>query len=99
MEPVVVALKFLSFSWHIFSSASQNVTVKVTADRSVRRNKFMVNNPLHIEKKKTISMLFVELRTCRTSFALGDCGLSTAMIVALFLDHNCKSNFHHPVQS
>jgi hypothetical protein len=41
------------FSSHIFSQASQNVTVKVRVDRSVRRNKFMVNNPLHVKKKKT----------------------------------------------
>jgi hypothetical protein len=49
-----------------------NVTVKVRIDCSVRRNKFMVNNPLHVEKT---SMLFVELWTCRTFFPLGDCGL------------------------
>jgi hypothetical protein len=72
-EPVVVAPKFQFFSSHIFSQASQNFTVKVRVDRNVRRNKFMVNNPLHIEK--TMSMLFVELWTCRPVFALGDCGL------------------------
>jgi hypothetical protein len=47
-EPVVVAPKFWSFSSHIFSQASQNVTV----DCSVRRNKFTVKNPLHVKKEK-----------------------------------------------
>jgi hypothetical protein len=74
-EPVVVVPKFRSFSSHIFSQASQNVTVKVRVHCSVRRNKFTVNNPLHIEKKKTMNMLFFELWVCRASFALGDCGL------------------------
>jgi hypothetical protein len=72
-EPVVVVPKLQSFSLQIFSQASQNITVKVTVDRSVRRNKFMVNNPLHI--KKTMRMLSVELWTHRTFFALGDYGL------------------------
>jgi hypothetical protein len=49
-ELVAVAPKFRSFSSHIFSQASQNVTVKVRVDRSVRRNKFTVNNPLDVEK-------------------------------------------------
>jgi hypothetical protein len=69
MEPVVAALRFRSPSSHVFSKAPQNVRV----DRSVRRKKFTENNPLHTEEKT--SMLFVELRTCRASFALGDCGL------------------------
>jgi hypothetical protein len=69
-EPVVVAPKFWSFLWHIFSQASKNVTVKVRVDHSVRRNKFMVNNPLHM-KNKTMSMLFVELPTFCTFFAIG----------------------------
>jgi hypothetical protein len=47
-EPVVAALKFQSFSSNIFSQASQHVTVKVRVDQSVRRNKFTVNNPLHV---------------------------------------------------
>jgi hypothetical protein len=72
-EPVVVAPKFRSFSSHIFSQVSQNVIVKVRVDRSVRRNKFTVNNPLHVEK--AMRMLSVELRTCSAFFALGDCGL------------------------
>jgi hypothetical protein len=72
-EPVVVSPKFRSFSLHIFSRAFQNVTGKVRVDCSVRRNKFTANNPLRAKKK--MSMLFVELRTCRTIFALGDCGL------------------------
>jgi hypothetical protein len=49
-EPVVVAPKFRSFSSHIFPQASQNVTVKVRVYRSVTRNKYMMNNPLHVEK-------------------------------------------------
>jgi hypothetical protein len=72
-EPDVVAPMFQSFSLYIFSQASQNVTVKVRADHGVRRNKFTVNNPLHVIK--TRGMLFVELPTCRAFFALGDCGL------------------------
>jgi hypothetical protein len=52
MEPVVVPPKFRSFLVHIFSQASQNVTVKVRVDGSVRRNKFTVNNPLHVKKKQ-----------------------------------------------
>jgi hypothetical protein len=51
-EPVVVAPKFRSFSSHIFSQASQNVIVKVRVDCSVRRKKFTMNNPLHVEKKQ-----------------------------------------------
>jgi hypothetical protein len=42
-----------------------------------------------------MSMLFVELRTYRAFFALVTVGSSTAMIVALFLDHNRKSSFRH----
>jgi hypothetical protein len=49
-EPVVVAPKFWSFSSHIFPQASQNITVKVRVDCSVRRNKYMVNSPLHVNK-------------------------------------------------
>jgi hypothetical protein len=49
-EPVVVAPKFWSFSSHIFSYVSQNITVKVRVDRSVRRNKFTVNSPIHVKK-------------------------------------------------
>jgi hypothetical protein len=49
-EPVVVVPKFQSFSLHIFSQESQNITVNVRVDHSVRRNKFMVNNPLHVKK-------------------------------------------------
>jgi hypothetical protein len=61
-EPVVVVPNFWSFLSHIFPQASQNITVKVRVDCSVRRNRFTVNNPL-------------ELWTCRAFFALGDCGL------------------------
>jgi hypothetical protein len=70
-EPVVVVPKFWSFSSHIFSQASQNIIVKVRVDCSVRRNKFTMNSPLHVEE--TMSMLFVELRTCCAFLAL-DCG-------------------------
>jgi hypothetical protein len=49
-EPVMAAPKFRSLLSHIFSQASQNVTVKVTVDHSVGRNKFTVNNTLHIAK-------------------------------------------------
>jgi hypothetical protein len=58
-EPVVIVPMFRSFLSHIFSQGSQNVTVIVRVDRSVRRNKVMLNNPLHVEK--AMSMLFVEL--------------------------------------
>jgi hypothetical protein len=51
-KPVVVAPKVWSFSSHIFSQVSQNITVKVRVDCTVRRNKFTVNNPLHLEKKQ-----------------------------------------------
>jgi hypothetical protein len=50
MKEPVVAPKFPSFSWHIFSQTSQNCRVKVLVDCSVRRNKFTVNNPLHVQK-------------------------------------------------
>jgi hypothetical protein len=46
---------------------------EVRVDNRVRWNKFMVINPLHIEKK--MNLLFVELWTCPESFALGDCGV------------------------
>jgi hypothetical protein len=49
MEPVVVVPKFQFFSAHFLSSISKH-TVKVRVDRSVRRNKFMVNNPFNVEE-------------------------------------------------
>jgi hypothetical protein len=49
-EPVVVAPKFWSFLAHIFSQVFQNITVKVRNDHGVRRNKFAMNNPFHVEK-------------------------------------------------
>jgi hypothetical protein len=58
-EQVMVAPEFQSFSSHIFSQVSQNITVKVIVDHNVRRKKFAVNDPLYIEK------------TCRVFFALG----------------------------
>jgi hypothetical protein len=51
-QPVVVAPKFQSFSSHIFSQASQNVTVKVQFDHSVMRNKYTMKNPRHVKKKQ-----------------------------------------------
>jgi hypothetical protein len=56
-----------------FSQASQNVAMKAEVGRSVRRNKFTMNPPFNVEK--TMSMLFVGLRTRRTLFALDGCGL------------------------
>jgi hypothetical protein len=47
--------------------------------------------------KKAMSMLFVELGHTAPFFLLVIVGSSTATIVALFLDHNCKSNFRHPL--
>jgi hypothetical protein len=44
-----------------------------------------------------MSMLFVELRTCRALLLLVIVGSSTATFVALFLDHNGKSNFRYPL--
>jgi hypothetical protein len=86
-EPVVVAQKFWCFLLHIFSQASQNITVKVRVDRSVRRNKFTV--------EKKINILFVELGHAAPFFLLVILGSSTVTIVALFLDHNHKYSFHH----
>jgi hypothetical protein len=48
-------------------------------------------------EKKATSMLFVELWTCPASLLLVIVGSSTVTIVALFVDHNPKSNFHHPL--
>jgi hypothetical protein len=87
-EPAVAVPKFWSFSTHIFSQASQNVTVKVRVDRGVRRKKLMVNNLLHVEKSSG---------PAAPSLLLVTVGSSTAMIVALFLNRKCKSNFHHPL--
>jgi hypothetical protein len=96
MEPVVVAPKSQSFSSHIFSQASQNVTVKVRVDRIVRKNKFTVNNPLHIEKKQqTCSLL--NSGPAMPFLLLVIVGSSTATIVALFPDHNRKSSFRQPL--
>jgi hypothetical protein len=94
-EPGVIAPNFRSFSSHIFSQASQSVTVKVRVDRSVRRNKFTVNNPLHVEKKCSCSLLNSGPAT--PFLLLVIVGSPTATIVALFLDHMRKSNFRHPL--
>jgi hypothetical protein len=51
-EPVVLVPKFWYFSLQIFSQTSENITVKVRVDSSVRRNKFTVNSPLHVKKRK-----------------------------------------------
>jgi hypothetical protein len=96
-EPVVVTPNFQYFSSYIFEKASQKVTVKVRVDRKVRRNRFMVNSPLHTHTHThtTMSLLFVELQTYHAFFALGDCGIFH--YCCLILDHNRKSNFHHPL--
>jgi hypothetical protein len=94
-EPVVVGPNFRSFPSHIFSQASQNVKVKVRVDRSVRRNKFTMNTPLRIEKKKRACSL-LNSGPAAPSLFLVIVSSSTATIVALFLDHNRKSNFVTP---
>jgi hypothetical protein len=43
------------------------------------------------KQNKTMSMLSVELWTCRASLLLVTVRSSTAMPVALFMDHNRKS--------
>jgi hypothetical protein len=53
---VVVAAKFRCFSSHIFSQAPQHTTAKVRVDRSVMRNKFTMNNPLHVEKNNAYTL-------------------------------------------
>jgi hypothetical protein len=55
-EPVVVAPKFQSFLLHIFSQASQNIIVKVRVDHRVGKNKFTVNNPLHVKKNNEYAL-------------------------------------------
>jgi hypothetical protein len=94
MEPVVVAPKFRSFSSHLFSQASQNITVKVRVDCSVRRTKFTVNNHLHIGKKQWACSL-LNPGPAVTFLLLVIAGCSTATFVAFFLN-NCKSNFCYP---
>jgi hypothetical protein len=92
-KPVVAAPKFRSFLYHISSQESRNVTVKLRVDHSVRRNKFTVNNPLHIKKHNEHALCWTP------DLLLVIVGSSTSTIVALFLDHNHKSNFHHPLWS
>jgi hypothetical protein len=94
-EGTSFAPKFRSFSSHIFFQASQNITVNVRVDRSVRRNKFTVNSPLHI--KKTMSMLNSWPATCFLLLVI--VGSSPVTIVALFLNRNSKSNFRHSLWS
>jgi hypothetical protein len=60
-EPVVVAPKFQSFSSHIFSQASQNVTVKVRVDRHFRRKKFTVNQWMSSRNFSTFSVVLLVL--------------------------------------
>jgi hypothetical protein len=72
-EPVVVVPKLWFFSLHIFSQVSQNVTAEVRVDHSFRKNRFMVNSPLHVKKNNEHTV--VGLRSCHAIFALGDCGL------------------------
>jgi hypothetical protein len=90
-EPVVVVPMFWSFSLLNCVQEPQNVTVGVRVDRSVRRDKFTVSIPFHVQE--TMRMLFDELQTCRTFLDPGDCGLFHSTIVALPLHHNCKCNF------
>jgi hypothetical protein len=100
-EPVVVAPKFRSFLSHIFSRASQSITVKVRVDHSIRRNKFMVNNLLSRQKKKKKQWAcsLLNSRPAARFLLLVIVGSSTVTIVVLFLDHNRKSNFRHPLWS
>jgi hypothetical protein len=79
-ELVVVSPKFRSFSLHIFSQASQNITVKVRVDHSVRRNKFTVNNHLYIEKKQ-LACALLNSRPATSYFLLVIVGSSTALII------------------
>jgi hypothetical protein len=95
-ESVVVPPKFQAFSSHIFSQGSQNITVKVRVDRSVRSNKFTLNNPLH-EKNKKAEHALLNSGPAAPFLLLVMVGSSTATIIALFLDHNRKSNFRHPL--
>jgi hypothetical protein len=94
-EPVVLAPKFRSFSHRIFSQASQNVTVKIRVHHSVRRNKFTVNNPLHVEKQWACSLLNSGPAAPFLLLVIVNC--STATIVASFLDYNRKSKCRHPL--
>jgi hypothetical protein len=55
-KPVLVVPKFWTFSSQIYSHVSQNITVKDRVDRSVRRNKFTANNPLHVEKNNEYAL-------------------------------------------
>jgi hypothetical protein len=72
-EPVVVAQKFVALLSRIFCQASENVTVKVRVDHSVRRNKFIVSSEQWpLPPPQTMSMLFVELLTSHSFFAHGN---------------------------
>jgi hypothetical protein len=92
-EPVVFAPQLPSFSSHFFSQASQSITVKVRVVHSVRRNKF----PFTLKKRWTCSLLNSGPTALLLLFV--NVGSSTATVVALFLDHNRKSNFRHPLWS
>jgi hypothetical protein len=52
-------------------------------------------NPLR--KKQTMSMLSVESGPAALFLLLMIVGSYTATVVALFLDHNRKNNFCHPL--
>jgi hypothetical protein len=67
-----------------------------------------VNNPLHIGKKKEKEKKRKKKKEKKTYSLLNSgsaapfllsviAGPSTVMTAALFLDHNRKSNFHHPL--
>jgi hypothetical protein len=91
----VVAPKFQSLLLHIFSQASQYLTVNVSVDHGVRRNKFMVNNPLHVGKNNKHALL--NFGPAAPFLHLVIVGSSTVTTAALFVDHNRKSKFRHPL--
>jgi hypothetical protein len=91
-------LQFQSFSSHIFSQASQNITVKVRVVHSVMRNKFAVNIPVTSKRKQGACSL-LNSGAASSFLLLVIMGSSTETTVALFLEHNHKSNFHQPLWS
>jgi hypothetical protein len=60
----------------------------------------MGNNPLHVKKKKKqLACSLLNSRPVPSFLLMVIVGSSTVTIVALFLDHDCKSNFRHPLWS
>jgi hypothetical protein len=72
-ELVVVALNFRYFSSHILSQVFQNLTGEVRVDRTVRRNKFTVKIPCHLDKSNEHS--FCCTLDLPLHFCSGDCGV------------------------